>query len=184
MPAPTRIDTPTWAQIKHDYIILSSTPSVLSQKYGASEKSISQRVDREGWYQMRLEAKTKLEDDLLRESAKTRLKELVKFNEDDLKLAKAIRAKVARRLHDAENDPESKAISSSELRTLAATCDTAQKMGRLALGATTQNAGLTEPDDRPFNGGDIASSIVDVPIDNLAEEQRDAIIDKFLGKLA
>jgi hypothetical protein len=183
MPAPTSIDAATVAQIKHDYIMLNLTPKRLSEKYDVAEKAVVRRIERGGWYKMRLEEAAKLEDELMRRSAETRIRELIKFNEDDLKMAKAIRGRVARRLQDAENNPKN-VISSSELRTLAATCDTAQKMGRLALGAATQNTSLADQGEGPIKGGSIAASIVDVPIDEIDEGQRNAIIDKYLGKLA
>jgi hypothetical protein len=183
MPAPSKADPATWAQIKHDYIMLNKGPRQLSEEYGPTETAINHKSERGGWYKMRLESAAKLEDELMRRSAETRIRELIKFNEDDLKMAKAIRGRVARRLQQAENDPE-KVISSSELRTLAATCDTAQKMGRLALGATTQNTSLADINAGPIKDGNIAASIVDVPIDDIDEGQRNAIIDKYLGKLA
>jgi hypothetical protein len=61
-----------------------------------------------------------------------RAAELAKFNEDDLKVAKGIRAKAAMMMKDAD--------SPADLRSLSASFETAQRIGRLALGAETEVA--------------------------------------------
>ena len=58
--------------------------------------------------------------------------DLAKFNADDLRMARAIRAKAAQMMARV-NFP-------ADLRALASAVDTAQKIGRLALGASTENA--------------------------------------------
>lgn len=118
----------------------------LSQREFAAEKGINPST------LMAQAAKGKWEDERKRKQAETSSKavakheakvvdELAKFNEDDLKIAKALRAKAAALLQTTS--------SPVALRSLASTFDVAQKMGRLALGATTENAGVSSPQGGP-----------------------------------
>ena len=65
----------------------------------------------------------------------SRTDDLAKFNADDLKMARAIRAKAAQMMQTA--------TTPSQLQALAAAVDKAQKVGRLALGASTENNTVT-----------------------------------------
>lgn len=129
-----------WAKIKLEFVHTGARVVDLATKYGIKEDTIWKRVSRDGWSDMRVDAEQKAYADAEGELSKRRVKDLAKFNEDDLKIARAIRGRVANRLNNVET-----VITPSELRSLAATAEAAQRMGRLALGASTDNVGLAGP---------------------------------------
>lgn len=182
-----KVPIEVWTQIKSDYVIMGMTARALVEKYaehGLAQTTIERRAERHKWGAERRRHQADAENKIIEEMGRVRVQELIKFNTDDLKIAKALRARVVRRLTDAEKEG-GQALGTSELRQLASVCETAQKMGRLALGATTQNNGI--PDTAGAAQGDgteNAPSIVDVPIDQIDPAIRDEIIVKYLGSLA
>ena len=93
------------------------------------------RAANEGWEAERQQKSaevSRVAQDLMTED---RTAVLAKFNEDDLRMARAIRAKAATMMKSIE--------SPSELRAIASAADVAQKIGRLALGAETENTIVT-----------------------------------------
>lgn len=129
-----------WAKIKLEFVHTNARVADLAAKYSLKEDTIWKKVTRDGWTDMRADAEQKAFANAAGELAKQRVKDLAKFNEDDLKIARAIRGRIATRFNNAEA-----AITPSELRSLAATAEAAQRMGRLALGASTDNVGLAGP---------------------------------------
>lgn len=118
----------------------------LSQREFAAEKGINpstlmNRAAKEGWDAEREQKRAETSSKAVAKHEAKVVDELAKFNEDDLKIAKALRSKAAALLQ-ATNHPLA-------LRQLATTFDVAQKMGRLALGATTENAGVSSPQGGP-----------------------------------
>jgi uncharacterized protein YjcR len=129
-----------WTKIKFDYVHGGVSQADLAERYGIKLATITKRIERERWSDMRVEAEQRAFADAAAEASKRRVKELASFNEDDLKIARAIRARVANRLKDTE-----KAMTVGELRMLSATAESAQRMGRLALNASTDNVGMGGP---------------------------------------
>lgn len=107
----------------------------LAEKHGIKAAGVMTRAANEGWEAERKQeqAKTSLESASI--ISKYRIDELVKFNEDDIKVARAIRSKAAQMLSEADTP--------AALRSLASAFDTAQKIGRLALGASTENSNVS-----------------------------------------
>jgi hypothetical protein len=113
----------------------------LAKKHGINAAGLMKRAEREGWDAERQQLSatvSKTASDALVES---RIDELTKFNEADLRIAKALREKAEAMMLTAE--------APSDLRALAGAIDVAQKVGRLALGATTGNTGLSAPNGGP-----------------------------------
>lgn len=129
-----------WAKIKLEFVHTAARVADLASKYGLKEDTIWKRVSRDGWVDMRADAEQTAFANAAGELAKQRVKDLAKFNEDDLKIARAIRGRIATRFNNAETP-----ITPNELRLLASTAEAAQRMGRLALGASTDNVGLAGP---------------------------------------
>jgi hypothetical protein len=149
-----------WTQIKLAYVHNGARVADLAVDYGVKEETIAKRVVREGWSEERANAEQQAYADAAGAMAKQRAKDLVKFNDDDLKIARALRGRVAKRLGELDQmTQEPKAIPPNELRQLASVAEAAQKMGRLALGASTDNLGVGGP------GGEGP-----VPVTNISKE--------------
>lgn len=130
-----------WPAIRLEYVHGTETMRALAKKHGINAAGLMKRAEREGWDAERQQLSatvSKTASDALVES---RIDELTKFNEADLRIAKALREKAEAMMLTAE--------APSDLRALAGAIDVAQKVGRLALGATTGNTGLSAPNGGP-----------------------------------
>lgn len=138
-----------WPALRREYVNGSLQLKELAEKHGLKAGTVRVRAHREDWESERnavLHAVTQVAQARLTEDRATAL---AKFNEDDVKVARAIRAKAASMLSTVKGP--------ADLRALAAAMGEAQKIGRLALGATTDNTGLSDP-----NGGPIP--LTNVPV--------------------
>ena len=120
-----------WIKLRIEYVNGALQYKELAKKHGIKEGTVRQRANREGW----TEERNAVSRDVTRKAAATisenRVDVLARFNEDDLKMARAIRAKAASMMAGT--------TTPQDLRALAGAVDTAQKVGRLALGAETEN---------------------------------------------
>ncbi len=138
-----------WPALRREYVNGSLQLKELAEKHGLKAVTVRVRAHREDW-----ESERNAVQRAVTQVAQTRLTEdrataLARFNDDDLKVARAIRGKAASMLATAK--------SPADLRALASAMGEAQKIGRLALGATTDNTGLSDP-----NGGPIP--LTNVPV--------------------
>lgn len=139
-----------WPALRQEWV---SHPAMqlkeLAAKHGLSAATVRARANRENWQRERNAMQREATQRATEAVVTTRAQQLARFNEDDLRVARAIRAKAAQMLGTAKG--------AAELRALASTLAEAQKIGRLALGATTENTGLSDP-----NGDPVAVSSVPV----------------------
>lgn len=126
-----------WAALKIEYVNGSMQYKELAEKHKLKEGTVRQRANREGWAEERnavSRAVTQAANATLGDERATRL---AKFNDQDIKIAEALKAKAARILNsDASNDER-------VLASLTRVFDGAQKIGLLALGAATENTAVT-----------------------------------------
>lgn len=137
MPKLSRAD---WQKIQFDYVHRGVRVVDLADLYSIKLDTIYQRVKREGWADKRVEAEQKAYAEAAADASKKRVKELAAFNEGDIKISHAIRSRIATRLANVDGP-----MTMSELRVIASTAEVAQRMGRLALGASTDNVGHAGP---------------------------------------
>lgn len=130
-----------WATLKAEYLKGSMSLRELAAQKGISPGTMTARASRDGWEAERSQKQSETVSKAVAKHEAKVVDELAKFNEDDLKIAKALRSKAAALLKTTS--------SPMALRSLASTFDVAQKMGRLALGATTENAGVSSPQGGP-----------------------------------
>lgn len=142
---------PDWLAIKLEYVNSSKSIRQIAEEFGVGASAAMKHCANEGWDAERKAQAQKVSEEAKKVSAVTRAQELAKFNQDDLRVSKAIRAKAANLMQTAS--------SPSEIRSLALAFETAQKIGRLALGATTDNTGLSDPNGDPI-------SVMSVPVDD------------------
>lgn len=151
-----------WPAVRLAYINSTKSIRQLAEEFGVGESAAKKRSATEGW-----DAERKLRTKEVTEAAQkvttvTRAQELAKFNEDDIRVAKAIRAKAAAMMGSVSTP--------NEIRALSLAFETAQKIGRLALGATTDNTGLSDP-----NGGPIP--MTNVPVEDYLKAREQALKD-------
>jgi hypothetical protein len=129
----SRVD---WPKAKAEYVNNASlTYQDIAARYGVSASSVMQRAWRENWSDLRkLRARILLENTTKR-SIVDASEELAKYNEKDLIVAKLLQQNIGKRLQQAEK--EGKPIAERDVRALAGTIESAQRVARLALGATT-----------------------------------------------
>ena len=118
-----------WPALKLEYVNSTLSLRELADRHGIKAAGVMHRAAKEGWEAERKRKAAELSAEAQKRLDSTRADELAKFNEDDLKIARAIRAKAAQMMQTV-TEPR-------DLRSLAAAMDTAQKIGRLALGAET-----------------------------------------------
>ena len=121
-----------WAAIRVEYVNSALQYKDLAERHGLKEGTVRQRANREKWNDERDALSRAVTETATERLTVTRANELAKFNEDDLRVARAIRAKAASLLANAQTP--------QEVRALASAFGDAQKIGRLALGAETENS--------------------------------------------
>ena len=135
-----RID---WSAAKAAYVNDATlTLRQTAERYGASETAVHNRSAREGWTAARtLKAQT-LVSQTTQRAIDDAAVELGKWNEQDLLLAKALRAQVGKKLQAASKlqaADSTATMESRDIRALALAAEAAQRIARLALGASTEN---------------------------------------------
>lgn len=118
--------------LRLEYVNGNETLRELADRHGVKPAGLFTRSANEGWEEERKQIQARTSKEAQEQMLIDRVAELAKFNEDDIRIAKAIRAKAAKMLSSDANTP-------SELKALAGAMDIAQKIGRLALGAETAN---------------------------------------------
>jgi hypothetical protein len=140
---------PDWTQIRIAYVHGTGTLEQLAVESRVTLSAIKQRSSRENWSKLRQDAAAAVSKAASTFLEAERTKELSSFNTQDLRIAKALRARVAKAINDATSDANN-VLPAKDLRSLASAAEAAQRIGRLALGATTENSGLSAPDGGPI----------------------------------
>lgn len=120
-----------WPALKLEYVNSTLSLRELAERHGIKSAGVMARAVKEGWDLARKQNQAEVSAAAQEQLTANRIDELAAFNEADLKMARAIRAKAAQMMQQGVN------LSPTELRSVAASADTAQKIGRLALGAET-----------------------------------------------
>lgn len=121
-----------WAALRVEYVNSSMQYKELAEKHGLKEGTVRQRANREDWSRERNALSRAVTDAANASLGDERISRLAKFNDQDAKIAEALKGKAAKLLGRDSLDP-------SELSALSRVFDTAQKIGLLALGAATAN---------------------------------------------
>ena len=109
----------------------------IAAKYKTSPSSVEKRAFREKWTAERAERMKILSERVREKTITDTVSELTKYNEQDLIAAKAMRGLVAKQMKDAQD--QQRRIEAKDLRALAGAMESAQRIARLALGASTTN---------------------------------------------
>jgi uncharacterized protein YjcR len=115
-----------WPAVRHEYISGDITLPELAEKHGIYPATLAKCAAKENWEEERAQAKALAHD----AASDARNERLVRFNEDDLQVARAVRAKAAQMIQTASTP--------QEISALAKAFDIAHKIGRIALGADAE----------------------------------------------
>lgn len=121
-----------WAALRVEYVNGSMQYKELAEKHKLKEGTVRQRANREDWAQERNALSRAVTDAANASLGDERITRLARFNDQDAKIAEALKSKAAKLLSKDTLDPQ-------DLSALSRVFDTAQKMGLLALGAATAN---------------------------------------------
>ena len=118
-----------WSSIRTEYVHGTDTMRELAAKRGIKAAGLMRRAATEGWdsERKRVSAEVSKAASITLQSDRASL--LAKFNEDDLKVASALKSKAAQMLKTVETP--------QDMRALSAVFEVAQRVGRLAIGAET-----------------------------------------------
>lgn len=146
---PKATNRPDWATLRAKFISGSMNLVELAEQDGVNYSATKQRAKREKWTEARTSASLKLSAEVAEKMLAGKVDDLVTFNENDLKVAKALRAQIAGHITRAQKN--NVMLTPAEIRTLASTAESIQRIGRLALGASTTNNELTGKDGKEFD---------------------------------
>lgn len=143
----------TWAELRFAFINGSLSVAKFRDKFGCPDTAIRERATKQKWVPLRDLNRRKVHEDAQRIIREKRAKDLVDFNEADVRMARSVRAMAGLRIQQLKDVYDRKPeweIPASELRNLAQTIETTQRIGRLALGASTSNSEVTGKDGAPL----------------------------------
>lgn len=143
--------------IRAEFIAGKMTLRDLAEKHGVAYDALRKAAARGEWMDERHKVSQKVTSDAVNASIQTRVSELSQFNADDLRMAKALRGMAAQLINQSQQ-PNGKKLTIGELGQIARLAADAQKIGRLALGASTDNHELTGAGQGPIQ-------VSDVPLD-------------------
>lgn len=133
-----------WAALKLQYVHGAETLREIAEKHNIKAAGVMRRAAKEGWDAARKQASARVSAIAGTALGDERATRLAKFNEQDAKIAEALKAKAARMLNALGDDDKA-------LANLVRVFDGAQKIGLLALGAATANTELTGPGGVPLS---------------------------------
>lgn len=138
---PATNENPDWILIREEYINGTKSYRQLAAAHGVTESLLEKRGVIGKWSVLRREASAKVAREVANRLMSTRIMQLEKWNAADIKLAGSIRAQVTRHLTLMQRKKTGTLgdWSISKLASLALTAARAQHIGRLALGASTEN---------------------------------------------
>jgi hypothetical protein len=125
-----------WAAARQAYVTSDNTLGEIAAQYGCSEQAIKRRSMLDRWTDARNSFRRAVNMKADAAQAESRAHKLKEWNDNDLRLARAIRGQAAKVLGTLE------AGDINTLRNLASVVESTQRIGRLALGATTDNRGV------------------------------------------
>lgn len=126
-----------WERIRTEYVSSSISIRELAEKYKCSADALEKRCYTQGWTEQRRKISAEVLAIADAEITARRAEELLEFNKQDLQIAKALRAQIAKHINESLQNNE--LLSPKEIKTLVSAASDAQKIGRLALGVSTSN---------------------------------------------
>ena len=119
-----------WAALRIEYVNGAMQYKELAETHGLKEGTVRVRAHREGWAAERDAVKRDVTQRATEAATTDKAARLAKFNEQDIKIAEALKARAVELLRGDVDD--------RTLNNLRGVFEGAQRIGRLALGAETE----------------------------------------------
>lgn len=130
-----------WDKIRLEFITSDLTLIVLADKHNVSMSSIRTHAAKEKWTDQREAHLSKAADMSIEKDLERRANQLAEFDTQSIEMAKELFLQAKYHFDTAKK--AKKAIATAPLASLSGTVEKAQKIGRLALGAETENSKLS-----------------------------------------
>ena len=132
-----------WTAVKLAYINSAKTQRETAADFGIKAAGLMARAAKEGWDLERKQKQAEISKAAQEVISDDRATKLAKFNDQDAKIAEALKAKAARML-------QQEGLDDRMLANLTRVFDGAQKIGLLALGEATGKHEVTGKDGAPL----------------------------------
>jgi transposase-like protein len=159
-----------WLAVKQQYIHGTMSLVELAREHDLNDSTMRSRAMREQWQEQRDEIQRVATEQATAQAVKQRTHDLLQLNKDDLTVARALKAQITK--HLALSQQTGNPLAPRDLRALASAAEAVQRVGRLAVGASTDNRELSGPNQTPIP----VTNVVDV------EAYKDALrraLDEF-----
>lgn len=165
-----------WIAIGQEFITGTMTLAELSDKHGINGSTLRSHCQKGEWQAKRDAYRQSTTKTALAQAETERANELARINRADLSLANAIRTQIGARLRDARGDDHNDPIpiTPRDLRALASAGEAAQRISRLALGASTNNHEHTGKDGGPIEA-ETTNLNVAVPVEAYQQALKEAL---------
>jgi hypothetical protein len=130
-----------WPAIKLAFIKGTMSTAEHAATFGVTLDAMRQRVARGKWMAERHAMSQAVTVVATAKAIRSKAEQLAEFDAQDASMSRALRGVAARMLADA-NKQDGRKLTASEARTIASLAEAAQKIGRIALGGTTENHGV------------------------------------------
>lgn len=154
--------------LRVEFINGAMTLKELADAHGVNYAGLRKAASRGEWMAERNSLSHKVTSEATQAQTEARISELSQFNKDDLAMAKALRGMAAAVINQAQ--AQKRALPLEEIQRIARIAAEAQKIGRLALGASTDNHELSGPKQGPIQ-------VSNVPIEEYREALKEVLQD-------
>jgi len=129
-----------WAAAELEFVNGSTSLADHATAYNVTPDAMRQRAARGKWMSKRQALSREVTARAQAELTAAKVNELAEFNAADVRMSRALRGVAAKMLADSMR-PDGKKLTAAEARTIASLAESAQKIGRIALDAATENIG-------------------------------------------
>lgn len=154
--------------LRVEFINGAMTLKELADAHGVNYAGLRKAASRGEWMAERNSLSHKVTSEATQAVTEARITELAEFNQDDLKMAKALRGLAAQAINRAQAQKQN--LTLDDVKKVASIVSEAQKIGRLALGASTDNHELTGPKQGPIQ-------VSNVPIEDYKAALKEVLQD-------
>jgi hypothetical protein len=133
-----------WVAAMQEYVTTDATLRDIAAKFRCHRKGVERRSVLDGWGAARERFRDSVGRRAQELQVETRAHKLKDWNDADLNIAKAIRGQTAKEFNRQVKEAVEKGqtLDFNTLRNISSVIESTQRIGRLALGATTDNQGM------------------------------------------
>lgn len=142
-----------WVAVRLAYVHSTKSMAQIAVDFGINPHGIEKRSEKEGWRDMRRRAAESIGEAVAARIEAERTEELMKVNEMHLRVARALLSQASANINAAQLGAEP--MVPARIAQLAGAIEKTLRTARLALGATTENTGVSNPSGGPVGMADV-----------------------------